>query len=176
MSQPFICACILLLAPVSIASSQRWRRDAAEMTRQHDEHAHASPSPLLGVRSPVGDQLVMGTLVSALVGLSAYWIMPEGMSDTRTKGDASFSPTSNSVFVAGAFVGAVAGVYSAGRSRDQNGTLAATALGASLVALPVFIIGRSDPLFPYALFAMPLQAVGATVGFQTSRRIPDYRE
>jgi hypothetical protein len=122
----------------------------------------------------IAAQIGGGALAAGLLGLAAWKLLddPEG-ADRRVKGDAGYTPNANSAYAAGSFLGSVLAVYWLGRGDGSRGSLGATALGAGLATIPL-ALGRHEPYLPIIglLLGAPAQAVGATIGYQLTRREP----
>jgi hypothetical protein len=120
----------------------------------------------------IAAQIGGGALVAGVVGFAAWKLLdnPEG-SDRRVKGDAGYTPNANTAFAVGSFVGGAAAAYLIGRGDGSRGSFGATALGAAIATIPV-ALGRHEPYLPLIglVLGAPLQAVGATVGYQLTRR------
>jgi hypothetical protein len=124
--------------------------------------------------SRIAMQIAGGALAAGLLGIVAWKLLddPEG-SDRRVKGDAGYTPNANTAFAAGSFVGSVVAVYAIGRGDGSRGSLVATALGAAIATVPL-ALGRHEPYLPIIglVLGVPAQAVGATLGYQLTRREP----
>jgi hypothetical protein len=122
----------------------------------------------------IAAQIGGGALAAGLLGLAAWALLdnPEG-SDRRVKGDAGYTPNANTAYAAGSFLGSVLAVYWLGRGDGSRGSLGATALGAGLATIPL-ALGRHEPYLPIIglVLGAPAQAVGATIGYQLTRREP----
>jgi hypothetical protein len=122
----------------------------------------------------IASQIGGGALAAGLLGLAAWALLdnPEG-SDRRVKGDAGYTPNANTAYAAGSFLGSVLAVYWLGRGDGSRGSLGATALGAGLATIPL-ALGRHEPYLPIIglVLGAPAQAVGATIGYQLTRREP----
>jgi hypothetical protein len=122
----------------------------------------------------IAAQIGGGALAAGLLGLVAWKLLdnPEG-ADRRVKGDAGYTPNANTAYAAGSFLGSVLAVYWLGRGDGSRGSLGATALGAGLATIPI-ALGRHEPYLPIIglVLGAPAQAVGATIGYQLTRREP----
>jgi hypothetical protein len=122
----------------------------------------------------IAAQIGGGALAAGLLGFAAWTLLdnPEG-SDRRVKGDAGYTPNANTAFAVGSFVGSTVAVYLIGRGDRSRGSFAATALGAAIATIPI-ALGRHEPYLPIIgiVLGAPAQAIGATVGYQLTRREP----
>ena len=122
----------------------------------------------------IAAQLVGSALAAGAAGFLAWQLLddPEG-ADRRVKGDAGYTPNANSAYAAGSFVGSVVAAYLIGRGDGSRGSLGATALGAGLATIPL-ALGRDEPYLPLIglVLGAPAQAIGATLGYQLTRREP----
>ena len=162
----------LLLAAVPLA--------AASPPVAAQAHASASVGPIRyevqraqrGSAPRIAAQIAGGALAAGLLGMAAWSVVddPEG-SDRRVKGDAGYTPNANSAYAAASFLGSVVAVYWIGRGDGSRGSLAATVLGAGLATIPL-ALGRHEPYLPLIglVLGAPAQAVGATLGYQLTRR------
>jgi hypothetical protein len=122
----------------------------------------------------IAAQIGGGALAAGLVGMAAWALLDDAEgSDRRVKGDAGYTPNANSAYAAGSFLGSVLAVYWLGRGDGSRGSLGATALGAGLATIPL-ALGRHEPYLPIIglVLGAPAQAVGATIGYQLTRREP----
>ena len=167
--------CRALLAVLSLAAASS---PAAAQLRA--SAYDAGPRPVayrLEITSPastarIAGQIAGGALAAAALGAVAWAAFdnPEG-SDRRVKGDAGYTPNANSAYAAASFIGSTAAVYWIGRGDGSRGSLAATALGAAVVTIPLALL-RHEPYLPVIgiVLGAPLQAVAAAVGYQLTRR------
>ena len=122
----------------------------------------------------IAAQIVGSALAAGAVGFAAWTVFdnPEG-SDRRVKGDAGYTPNANTAFAVGSFVGSAVAAYAIGRGDGSRGSLITTALGAAIATVPI-ALGRDEPYLPLIgiVLGAPLQAIGATLGYQLSRRAP----
>jgi hypothetical protein len=122
-------------------------------------------------RLRIAAQLVGGVAGATVPGLAAWSLLddPAGPG-RRVKGDAGYTPNANTAYAIASFVGSTLAVYTIGRGDGSRGSLLATAAGAGL-ASGVLLLGRHEPYLPLLglVFAAPLQAIGATVGYQQTR-------
>jgi hypothetical protein len=60
-----------------------------------------------------------------------------------------------------------------GRADGSRGSFGATLLGAAVASIPT-ALGRHEPYLPLLgiVIGAPLQAIGATIGYQVTRRDP----
>ena len=155
----------LLVAPPGTAAAQRESRVATVTFRL--QATRASNGRIAG-------QIVGSLLAAAIVGWTAWAVVdnPEG-SDRRVKGDAGYTPNANTAYAVGSFVGSTVAAYLIGRGDGSRGSLGATALGAGIPSIAL-AFGRHEPYLQAfgVLFGAPLQAVGATIGYQRTRREP----
>jgi hypothetical protein len=162
-------ACLLVgaifVADPGTAAAQREVRLATATFRL--EAARASNGRIAG-------QIVGSLLAAAIVGWTAWAVVdnPEG-SDRRVKGDAGYTPNANTAYAVGSFVGSTVTAYLIGRGDGSRGSLAATAFGAGIPSIAL-ALGRHEPYLNVygVVFGAPLQAIGATVGYQLTRREP----
>jgi hypothetical protein len=119
-------------------------------------------------------QIIGGALAAGALGFASWQLVdnPEGP-DRRVKGDAGYTPNANTAFAVGSFVGSLAATYLIGRGDGSRGSFAATALGAAIPTIPI-ALGRHEPYLPLfgLVIGAPLQAIGATLGYQLTRREP----
>jgi hypothetical protein len=117
-------------------------------------------------------QISGGFLGASVVGLAAWSICddPEG-SDRRVKGDAGYTPNANTAYAIGSFVGSTLLVHLIGQGDGSRSSVLSTAIGSGLASIPLFL-GRNEPYLPVlgVFLAAPLQAIGATIGYQRARR------
>ena len=117
-------------------------------------------------------QIAGGFLGASVLGLAAWSVLddPEG-SDRRVKGDAGYTPNANTAYAIGSFVGSTILVYLIGRGDGSHSPVLSTAIGSGLVSIPL-LLGRNEPYLPLlgVVLAAPLQAIGATIGYQLRRR------
>jgi hypothetical protein len=120
----------------------------------------------------VAAQIGGGALVAGVAGFVAWKLLdnPEG-SDRRVKGDAGYTPNANTAFAVGSYVGSTVAVYLIGRGDGSLGSFGATAFGAAIATIPI-ALSRHEPYLPLIglVLGAPLQAVGATLGYQLTRR------
>jgi hypothetical protein len=125
-----------------------------------------------GSSARIAAQVVGGALAAGVLGFVAWQLVddPEGP-DRRVKGDAGYTPNANTAFAAASFVGSVAAVYAIGRGDGSRGSFGATVLGAAIATIPL-ALGRHQPYLPLIglVLGAPAQAVGATLGYQLTRR------
>jgi hypothetical protein len=125
-----------------------------------------------GSNTRIAGQIAGSLLAAGLFGFAAWAALdnPEG-SDRRVKGDAGYTPNANTAYAAGSFAGSVAAAYVIGRGDGSRGSVAATALGAALATIPL-ALARHEPYLPLLglVFGAPAQALGATLGYQLTRR------
>ena len=146
-------------------------RAAAGAVRHELEHTGAPASPSSRAsRSFRALQFLAATAGAIAGGSAGYSIMRDPARD-RVKGDAGYSRAGNMGYAIGSAVGATVVGYAIGRTDGSHGSLAVTAIGASLPALPM-VASVNDP---YAMFAAvvlmtPLEGLGATLGYQRTRR------
>lgn len=119
-------------------------------------------------------QVLGGTAGAITLGLTGWRALdnPEGR-DRRVKGDAGYTPNANTAFALGSFLGATWAVYSIGRRDGSDGSMERTIIGAAIPTV-VMLFGRHEPYLPIlgSLLGAPAQAIGATIGYQTSRVEP----
>ena len=124
--------------------------------------------------SRIAAQLIGSALAAGVVGFTAWTLVdnPEG-GDRRVKGDAGYTPNANSAYAAGSFVGSVIAAYWIGRGDGSRSSLPATILGAAIATIPL-ALGRHEPYLPIIglVLGAPAQGIGATLGYQLSRREP----
>lgn len=117
-------------------------------------------------------QLALGALAAMAVGIAAFacYDDPQGPG-RRVKGDEGYTPKANVALAIGSFAGATLSSYLVGRSDGSHGSLLATALGAGIGTIPD-ALAYNDPYAPYVgvLIGAPLQALGARIGYQHTRR------
>jgi hypothetical protein len=117
-------------------------------------------------------QVSGGFLGASVLGIAAWsvWDDPEG-SDRRVKGDAGYTPNANTAYAIGSFVGSTIMVYLIGRGDGSHSSVLATAIGSGLASIPL-LLGRNEPYLPVlgVVLVAPLQAIGATIGYQRTRR------
>lgn len=122
-------------------------------------------------------QLAVAALAAMAVGIAAFahYDDPQGP-DRRVKGDEGYTPKANAAFAIGSFAGATLASYFMGRSDGSHGSFLATALGAGIGTIPD-ALAYNDPYAPYVgvLIGAPLQAVGARIGYQHTRRVATAR-
>ncbi len=120
----------------------------------------------------IAAQLAGSLLAAGVAGFTAWTLVddPEG-SDRRVKGDAGYTPNANTAYAVGSFVGSVVAAYWIGRGDGSRGSFAATALGAAIATIPL-ALGRHEPYLPIIglVLGAPAQAIGATLGYQLTRR------
>jgi hypothetical protein len=122
----------------------------------------------------IAAQIGGGAIAAGLLGFAAWAVLdnPEG-ADRRVEGDAGYTPNANTAFAVGSFIGSTVAVYLIGRGDGSRGSFAATAVGAALATIPM-ALGRHEPYLPLIglVLGAPLQAIGATLGYQLTRREP----
>ena len=116
---------------------------------------------------------VAGAFVgAAAAGLGAWKLLddPNGPG-RRVKGDEGYTPAANTAYAVGSYAGGTLVAYVIGRSDGSRGSLLATAAGAGIPSVPLFL-GRNEPYLPLLglVFGAPLQALGGTMGYQLTRR------
>lgn len=113
-----------------------------------------------------GLQLVGGLAGAWTGGLVAYKTAEHLADDRRVKGDEGYSPAGNWAYVAGSLVGAALGVAGAGHLLRDHGAVPAALAGAAAPTLLLLTVVDDPYLAIYGLvFAAPLQAVGAMLGY-----------
>jgi MFS family permease len=157
--------------PVSPDVLSAQRQTAVAVRRSHvDERSRHTAARAANAR--IAAQIGGSALAAAVLGFVAWQLLddPDG-SDRRVKGDAGYTPNANTAFAVGSFVGSAVAGYWIGRGDGSRGSLAATALGAALATIPL-AVGRHEPYLPIIgiVFGAPLQGVGATLGYQLTRR------
>jgi hypothetical protein len=134
----------------------------------------SSPVFARGSNPRIAAQIVGSALGAVVLGIAAWTALdnPEG-SDRRVKGDEGYTPNANTAFAVGSFVGSAAAAYVIGRGDGSRGSLVTTALGAAIATIPI-ALGRHQPYLPLIgiVLGAPLQAIGATLGYQLTRRAP----
>ena len=122
----------------------------------------------------IASQILVGAVAAAAAGFTVWSLVdnPEG-SDRRVKGDAGYTPNANTAYAVGSFVASTLGTYFVGRGDGSRASFGATALGAAIASVPI-ALGRHEPYLPIVgiVFGAPLQAIGATIGYQLTRRVP----
>jgi hypothetical protein len=167
----WIVVVVLGLADSHSLSAQRYA--AAPLDRSLVEESFA----LVATRAAnarIAAQIGGGALAAGLLGFAAWTVVddPEG-SDRRVKGDAGYTPNANTAFAVGSFIGSTVTAYLIGRGDRSRGSFAATAVGAAIATIPI-ALGRHEPYLPLIglVLGAPLQAIGATLGYQLTRREP----
>jgi hypothetical protein len=125
-------------------------------------------------RGRIAMQVLVGVGAAAAVGLVAWSMVddPEG-AGRRVKGDAGYTPNANTAYAVGSFVGTALATYMVGRGDGSRASFGATALGAAIASIPI-ALGRHEPYLPLfgIVLGAPLQALGGTIGYQSTRREP----
>lgn len=119
-------------------------------------------------------QIFGGILGAGAVGVGAWAALDDpGGSGRRVKGDAGYTPNANTAYAVGSFLGCTGLVYLIGRGDGSRGSLWATAIGSGVATIPL-LLGRNEPYTPLfgVVIAAPLQAIGATIGYQKTRGGP----
>ena len=115
---------------------------------------------------------VAGAFVgAAAAGLGAWKLLDDPYGPgRRVKGDEGYTPAANTAYAIGSYAGGTLVAYAIGRSDGSHGSLLATAAGAGVPSVPLFL-GRNEPYLPLLglVFGAPLQALGGTVGYQLTR-------
>jgi hypothetical protein len=179
MRQPFapFCARVGLLVMALVGglanATSAQARVPSGFARSHDVQV----GPRTATRAPSGRiaaQILVGAAAAAVVGFVAWSIVddPEGP-DRRVKGDAGYTPNANTAFAIGSFVGGAVASFLVGRADGSRGSFGATLLGAAVASIPS-ALGRHEPYLPLLgiVIGAPLQAIGATIGYQVTRRDP----
>lgn len=116
--------------------------------------------------------MVIGWMSSIAVGFLAWRALdsPDGQ-HPRVRDGWGYTPKALTALGIGSYVGATAGIWLSGRRRGAGGTLLATAIGAALPTIPVFLT-RDDPLLPLMIIVAwaPLQGGLGYVGYKLSAR------
>ena len=114
-------------------------------------------------------QFLAATTGAVVGGTVGYRLTDDPMHD-RVKGDEGYNQQANMGFALGSIAGATLAGYAVGQLDGSHGSLAMTALGATLPALPM-VASTTEPLaFALAvLLGVPGEGVGATIGYQSSR-------
>jgi hypothetical protein len=150
------------------------QRSAAAWVDRAPAHGISSQAATRAANARIAAQIGGGALAAGVLGFVAWKAFddPEG-SDRRVKGDAGYTPNANTAFAVGSYLGGTVATYLIGRGDGSRGSFAATALGAAVATIPI-ALGRHQPYLPWIslVFGAPLQAIGATLGYQLTRREP----
>ena len=177
---PLAVACVLVAVVASSAAGQAigalraGARPATQAPAPNDALTSRDVASALtrASKGRIAAQLAGSALAAGAAGFLAWQLLddPEG-SDRRVKGDAGYTPNANSAYAAASFIGSVAAAYLIGRGDGSRGSLGATALGAGLATIPL-ALGRHEPYLPIIglVLGAPAQAIGATLGYQLTRR------
>jgi hypothetical protein len=153
----------------------------AGVTRRHESLSAGSLAPFSLERgeqsrrvSPwvVVGQLVGGTLAAGGAGLLAWSKYDDPYGPTRrVQGDEGYTPNANTAYAIGSFAGVVTATQLIGRTDGSHGGFLGAVLGAAIPTIPL-LFGRDEPYLPLIgiVIVAPLQAIGATIGDQSTRR------
>ncbi|MFN8573553.1 MAG: hypothetical protein U0132_15975 [Gemmatimonadaceae bacterium] len=113
-----------------------------------------------------GLQLAGGVVGAWAGGIISYKVAEDLANDRRVKGDEGYSPAGNWAWVASSLVGAALGVAGTGRGLTDHGSVKWALAGAAAPSLLLLTV-VDDPYLPIYgfVFAAPLQAVGAMLGY-----------
>jgi hypothetical protein len=116
-------------------------------------------------------QVLAGVVGAWAAGAVAYNAVADAANDQAVKDDQGYSPAGNWGYVAGSMLGSTLGVYIVGSIGDIDGSFLATALGAAVPTLGL-AANADDAIMALAgaIIVAPLQAAGATIGFNITRR------
>ena len=132
--------------------------------------AALEPGALQRERSRTGRvvlQFLASSAGAAGVGLVS-WLAFEDVGTRRVEGDAGYTRAGNVAYITGSFVGATLGAHLVGNSMGGRSPVWATAAGALVGTLPLFVFGGVDepylPVFGVILGWIP-QGAFATIGY-----------